>query len=81
MSKARDIANILSANTSIATDAEVTAAVSSAVSNHATAVNGHIGRGTTENRPSSPSVGDFYFDTTLSSLMVYKSTGSCPTNC
>jgi hypothetical protein len=71
MSKARDIANILSANTSIATDAEV----SSAVSTHATAANGHIGRGTTLNRPESPSVGDFYFDTTSSSLMVYKSTG------
>ncbi len=75
MSKARDIANILSANTDIATDAEVTAAVSSAVSNHATAVNGHVGRGTTENRPSSPSVGDVYFDTTLASLIAYKVAG------
>ncbi len=71
MSKARDIANILSANTSIATDAEV----SSAVSSHATAANGHYARGTTANRPVSPSIGDLYFDTTLASLVAYKSTG------
>jgi hypothetical protein len=75
MSKARDIANILSANTAIATDAEVSSAVSAAVSTHATAANGHIGRGTTQNRPVSATVGDFYFDTTLNSLMVYKSAG------
>ena len=36
MSKARDIANILSANTAIATDAEVTAAISAATSGLAT---------------------------------------------
>jgi len=71
MSKARDIANVLSANTAIATDAEV----SSAVSAHATALNGHVGRGTTENRPSSPSVGDIYFDTTLNALTEYRSSG------
>jgi len=67
MSKARDIANILSANTAIATDAEVTAAVST----HATATNGHVGRGTTTNRPSSPVLGDLYFDTTLNALISY----------
>ena len=75
MSKARDIANILSANTAIATDAEVASSVTAAVSTHATAANGHIGRGSTLNRPASPAVGDFYFDTTLLSLIVYKSTG------
>jgi hypothetical protein len=37
MSKARDIANILSANTAIATDAEVTAAITAATSGLATA--------------------------------------------
>ena len=71
MSKARDIANILSANTDIATDAEVATSVSAAVSTHATAANGHLGRGTTENRPESPSIGDVYFDTTLASLIAY----------
>jgi hypothetical protein len=71
MSKARDIANILTASTNIATDAEVTTAMSA----HNTAANGHIGRGTTGNRPASPSVGDVYFDTTLAALIAYKSTG------
>ena len=71
MSKARDIANILSANTAIATDAEVTAAVST----HATAANGHVGRGITADRPVSPSIGDLYFDTTLNALIAYRFTG------
>ena len=75
MSKARDIANILSANTAIATDAEVASSVSAAVSTHATAANGHVGRGTTENRPGSPSVGDLYFDTTLNALIGYSPSG------
>ena len=75
MSKARDIANILSANTAIATDAEVSSAVSAAVSTHATAANGHVGRGTTANRPISPSVGDLYFDTTLNALIAYRVAG------
>ena len=49
--------------------------VSSAISTHNTAANGHVGRGTTENRPASPTVGDFYFDTTILALIVYRSTG------
>ena len=75
MSKARDIANILSANTAIATDAEVASSVSAAVSTHATAANGHTGRGTTANRPGSPSEGDLYFDTTLNALIGYSTSG------
>jgi len=75
MSKARDIANILSASTSIATDAEVSSAVSAAVSTHATAANGHVGRGTTANRPLSPTIGDLYFDTTLNALVAYRASG------
>jgi len=75
MSRIRDIANILSANTAMATDAEVSSAVSSAVSTHATAANGHVGRGTTAQRPTSASIGDTYFDTTLSQLLSFKSTG------
>jgi hypothetical protein len=71
MSKARDIANILSASTAIATDAEIIAAVST----HATAENGHVGRGNTASRPASPTIGDLYFDTTILALIVYKSTG------
>ena len=75
MSKARDIANILSANTAIATDSEVSSAVSAAVSTHATATNGHVGRGTTANRPASPTLGDLYFDTTEDALLEYRSQG------
>jgi hypothetical protein len=71
MSRIRDIANILTASTAMSTDAEVTAAMSA----HNTAANGHFGRGTTENRPVSPTVGDLYFDTTLAALIAYKSTG------
>jgi hypothetical protein len=71
MSRSRDIANILTASNSLATDTEVTAAMSA----HNTATNGHIGRGTTQNRPASPTIGDLYFDTTLAALIAYKSTG------
>ena len=71
MSRIRDIANILTASTAMSTDAEVTAAMSA----HNTAANGHFGRGTTANRPVSPTVGDLYYDTTLAALIVYKSTG------
>ena len=47
-----------------------------------------INRGNTTNRPLSPSIGDLYFDTTVDSLIQYKSTGwsvispilSAPTN-
>ena len=56
---------------SLATSTSVT----SAVSTHATAANGHIGRGTTGNRPASPTIGDTYFDTTLGVLISYASAG------
>lgn len=71
MSRARDLGSAFSSSSNTASDSEVTAAIST----HATAANGHIGRGTTANRPASPTVGDIYFDTTLASLIAYKSTG------
>lgn len=71
MSRIRDIANLFSANTDAATDAEVTAAISS----HNTSANGHVKRGNTASRPFPASVGDLYFDTTLDELIQYKSTG------
>ncbi len=84
MSFARSIADLFSKNTSGATDAEVV----SAISNHNTSANGHVKRGNTESRPAFPSVGDLYFDTTVDSLIQYKSFGwsvispvlSAPTN-
>ena len=100
MTRARDVANVLSTATSLATDTETAAAisshnsstttvhgitdtaalatstsVSSAINTHNTAANGHVGRGTTGNRPASPTVGDVYFDTTLGVLISYSSTG------
>ena len=71
MTRARDVANVLSTATSLATDTETAAAISS----HATAANGHVGRGNTASRPGSPAVGDLYFDTTLDKLIQYTSTG------
>ena len=67
MSRIRDIANLFSGSTDAATDAEVAAAIST----HATAANGHVGRGTTANRPGSPTVGDLYYDTDLKNLYQY----------
>jgi len=71
MSRIRDIANLFSANTAASTDAEVTAAIAS----HATAANGHYGRGNTASRPGSPTLGDLYFDTTLGGLIEYRAGG------
>lgn len=71
MTRARDVANVLSTASDLATDTETAAAIST----HATAANGHTGRGTTANRPASPTVGDLYFDTTLNALISYTSTG------
>jgi len=71
LTRARDVANVLSTATSLATDTETAAAISS----HNTAANGHVGRGNTASRPASPTVGDTYFDTTLAALIAYKSTG------
>ena len=52
---------------SLATSTSVT----SAISTHATAANGHFGRGTTANRPGSPTVGNLYYDTDLDGLIQY----------
>ena len=49
--------------------------VSSAISTHNTAANGHTGRGTTGQRPSSATLGDLYFDTTLNALISYRANG------
>jgi hypothetical protein len=59
MSRIRDIANLFSANTDAATDAEV----ASAISSHNTTANGHVKRGNTDSRPAAPSNGDVYANT------------------
>ena len=60
MSRIRDIANLFSANTDAATDAEVT----SAVSTHAiSSTSRHYKSGAHASRPVSPTAGDLYFNT------------------
>lgn len=71
MTRARDVANVLSTATSLATDTET----ASAISSHNTAGNGHVSRGNTASRPASPTVGDFYSNTETGVLEIYESTG------
>ena len=71
MTRARDVANVLSTATSLATDTETAAAISS----HNTAANGHTTRGNTAGRPASPTVGDIYVNTQTGNVEVYDSTG------
>jgi hypothetical protein len=70
MTRARDVANVLSTATSLATDTETAAAISS----HATASNGHISYGNTEGRPASPITGQVYSNTQTGFMEVYNGT-------
>lgn len=74
MSRIRDIANLFSANTDAATDAEVT----SAISNHNTTANGHVKRGNTASRPSPATNGDVYMNTQLGYPEFYDGTNWVP---
>ena len=67
MSRIRDIANLFSANTDAATDAEVTAAIAA----HNTSANGHVKRGNTASRPANPSAGDVYANTQTGFIEIY----------
>ena len=67
MSRIRDIANLFSANTDAATDAEVTAAIAA----HNTSANGHVKRGNTASRPANPSAGDVYANTQTGFIEAY----------
>lgn len=67
MTRARDVANVLSTATSLATDTETAAAISS----HATAANGHISYGNTAGRPASPITGQVYSNTQTGYMEVY----------
>ena len=70
MTRARDVANVLSTSTALATDTETAAAISS----HATASNGHISYGDTAGRPASPITGQVYSNTQTGFMEVYSST-------
>ena len=67
MTRARDVANILSTATSLATDTETAAAISS----HNTAANGHTTRGNTAGRPATPTTGDVYINTETGFAEIY----------
>jgi len=71
MSFARSIADLFSKETSGATDAEVTAAIST----HNTSANGHVKRGNTASRPGSPVIGDLYYNTEIKDLEEYTEDG------
>lgn len=72
MSKARDISNLFSASTDVATDAEVTSAIATHASN---TTNRHYKVGNTASRPASPNVGDIYTNTETGFIELYESTG------
>ena len=67
MTRARDVANVLSTATDLATDVETAAAVSA----HNSATNGHTSRGNTAGRPASPTAGDIYVNTQTGFVEVY----------
>jgi hypothetical protein len=67
LTRARDIANVLSTATSLATDTETAAAISS----HNTAANGHTTRGNTAGRPATPTTGDVHINTETSFAEIY----------
>ena len=67
MTRARDVANVLSTATALATDTETAAAISS----HATAANGHVSYGNTAGRPASPITGQVYSNTQTGFMEVY----------
>jgi trimeric autotransporter adhesin len=67
MTRARDVANVLSTATALATDTETAAAISS----HATASNGHISYGNTAGRPASPITGQVYANTQSGFIEIY----------
>ena len=72
MSKARDIANILSANTAIATDAEVTAAISAATSGLATSSS--VSTAVTNERSASATLTNKIIDGNLNVINVKRGT-------
>jgi hypothetical protein len=71
MTRARDVASILTAASVLGTDVET----ATAISNHATAANGHTTRGNTASKPESASVGDLYSNTQTGYIEVYTASG------
>jgi len=91
MTRARDVANVLSTASILATDTETAAAISAhnsgttsvhGISNTALLAtqeyvqnNKGVGKGNTASRPASPSIGDLYYNTELKDLEQYTEDG------
>lgn len=75
MTRARDVANVLSTATDLATDAETAALIATEVSNRNAAIAAVPARGNTASRPESPTVGDLYANTQTGNLETYTSLG------
>ena len=75
MTRARDVANVLSTATDLATDAETAALIATEVSNRNAAIAAVPARGNTASRPESPVVGDLYANTQTGNLETYTSLG------
>ncbi len=75
MTRARDVANVLSTATALATDAETAALIATEVSNRDAAIAALPARGNTSSRPGSPSIGDIYNNTQTGNLETYTSLG------
>lgn len=75
MTRARDVANVLSTATALATDTETAALIATEVSNRNAAIAATPVRGNTASRPASPTVGDLYANTQTGNLETYTSLG------
>ncbi len=75
MTRARDVANVLSTATDLATDAETAALIATEVSNRNAAIAAVPARGNTASRPESPVIGDLYANTQTGNLETYTSLG------
>ena len=75
MTRARDVANVLSTATALATDTETAALIATEVTNRNAAIAATPVRGNTASRPASPAVGDIYNNTQTGNLETYTSLG------
>ena len=71
MTRARDVANVLSTATALATDTETAALIATEVTNRNAAIAATPVRGNTASRPASPATGDIYSNTQTGFLEVY----------
>jgi len=71
LTRAREVANVLSTATALATDTETAALIATEVTNRNAAIAATPVRGNTASRPASPATGDIYSNTQTGFLEVY----------